>query len=172
VIPREFKFLTDLKEERNFDGLIFGMVFTFGSLLLTRTFYVPIASVFPGVIVESLAKGLVDNNPYSNVGKMTIILLTIIFIIALAIALFGIRRITLRGEKISKTAIALTMTVMYFIVHSLGFYIYWGVALNYRGDGQLIFAAVYSFPKSSWVFIPIGLIIDVTKNSKKTFDSV
>jgi len=128
------------------------------------TFFVPIISVFPGVIVETLAKGLVDNDPYSNVGKVTIILLTIIFIIALSIALFKIRRTSLRDGKISKTKIAIAMTVMYFVVHSLGFYIYWGLALNYRGDGQLIFAAVDSFPKSSWAFIPIGLIIDVTKN--------
>ncbi|HEY5744911.1 MAG TPA: hypothetical protein VIU12_02435 [Chryseolinea sp.] len=156
-----------MKEERNFDGLMLGIVFTFGSLLLTLTFFVPIISVLPGVIVETVAKGLVDNDPYSNVGKATTILLAIFFVIALSISLFKIRRTTMRDGKISKTKIAIVMTFMFFIVHSLGFYIYWGVALHYRGDGQLIFAAVDSFPKSSWTFIPIGLIIDVTRNFRR-----
>jgi hypothetical protein len=155
-----------LKEKINFDGLIIGTVFTFGCLLLTFTFFVPIVSVFPGVIVETMASGLVDNDPYSNVGKVTIILLTFIFIITLSIALFKIRRTTLRDGRISKTKIAIVMTVMYFIVHALGFYIYWGLALEYRGDGQLIFSAVDSFPISSCGFIPIGLAIDVAKKFK------
>ncbi len=55
-----------MKEERNFDGLIIGTVFTFVSLLLTLTFLVPMISVFPGVIVETLAKRIVNNAPYSN----------------------------------------------------------------------------------------------------------
>ena len=159
-----------MKEEINFDGLIIGIVFTFGSLLLTLTFFVPIISVFPGVIVETLAAKLVDNDPYSNVGKVTIILLTIIFIITLSIALFKIKRVTLRDGRISKTKIAIVMTVLYFIVHALGFYIYWGLALDYRGDGQLIFAAVDSFPISSWGFIPIGLAIDGVKKFKQTIN--
>jgi hypothetical protein len=56
------------------------------------------------------------------------------------------------------------MSPLYFIVHALGFYIYWGMSLEFRGDGQLIFAAVDSFPISSWAFIPMGLIIDWVKN--------
>lgn len=155
-----------MEEKINFDGLVIGTVFTFGCLLLTFTFFIPIISVFPGVIVEAMASALVDNDPYSNVGKLTIILLTLILIITLSIALFRVRRTTLRGGIISKTKIAIVMTVMYFIVHALGFYIYWGLALDYRGDGQLIFAAVDSFPISSCGFIPIGLAIDVAKEFK------
>lgn len=119
------------------------------------------------MIIETLAEKLVNNDPYSNVGKMTILLLTAIFIIAISIALFKIRRTTLRDGRISKTKIVLVMTVMYFIVHALGFYIYWGLTLDYRGDGQLIFAAVDSFPISSWGFIPIGLAIDGVKKFKQ-----
>jgi hypothetical protein len=141
-----------------------GIVFTFSSLLLTLTFFVPIISVVPGVIVEFLVARFADNKPYSNVGKVTIFLLRVIFIIALSIVLFKIRRTALREGRISKTKIAIVMTVMYFIVHTLGFYIYWGLALDYRGDGQIIFAAVDSFPISSWTFILIGLAIDGIKN--------
>ncbi len=152
-----------LKKENNFDGLAIGTVFTFVSLLLTLTFFVPIISVFPGVIIETLAKGLTDNDPYSNVGKLTIILLIVIFVIVLSIVLLKTGRTTRRDGTFSKKKIAIAMTVMYFIVHPLGFYIYWGLALNFRGDGQLIFAAADSFPKSSWTFIGIGLLIDLTK---------
>jgi uncharacterized BrkB/YihY/UPF0761 family membrane protein len=156
-----------VREEDNFDGLIIGTLFTVASLLLTLTFFIPIISVFPGVIVEALAKEFVHKDPYNNVGKATITLLTILFVIFLLITLFKIRQTVLRDGKISKAKIAVPMTVIFFIVHSLGFYIYWGLVLNYRSDGQLIFAAVDSFPKSSWTIIPIGMIIDVTKNFKR-----
>lgn len=156
----------DLKENKNFDGLLVGVMFALVSFLLTLTFVIPIISVFPGVIIESLAKGLIDNNPYSNVGKMTILLLIIIFIVVLSISLFKIRKTVIRGERISKAKIAMSMAGLYFIVHALGFYIYWGFVLNFRGDGQLIFAATDSFPISSWAFIPIGLTIDIVKNAR------
>jgi hypothetical protein len=153
-----------LNQEMDYNGLLIGTIFSFGSLLLSLTFFVPIISVFPGVILESLASALVDNNPYSNVGKTTIVLTTILFLVVLFLALFNIRRITLKGVKVSKTRITLIMVLMYLIIHPLGFYIYWGQVLNYRSDGQLIFSAVESFPKSSWAFIVIGLIIDGVKN--------
>jgi hypothetical protein len=155
-----------MTEEKNYYGLGIGIIFTIGSLLLAFTYFVPIISVLPGAYVESIAKGLIDNDPYSNVGKLTILLLTIVFFGTLLFALIQIRKTILSGRQVSKTKITIIMTVLYFIVHSLGFYIYWGLALNFRSDGQLAFAAVDSFPKSSWTFIPIGLIIDGVKNFK------
>lgn len=143
-----------------------GIIFSTVSFLLTLTFVVPIISVFPGVLAEVVIKALVDNDPYSNVGKGTIVLLALVLTITFGIVLFRIRQIAIREGGISKTKIALYMASLYVIVHALGFYIYWGVALGFRGDGQLIFAAIDSFPYSSWAFIPIGLVIDWVKNSK------
>lgn len=161
---------TDLEKDRNYDGFLVGTIFAIVSFLLTLTFVVPIISVFQGVLAELVIKALVDNDPYSNVGKGTIVLLTFVLTITFAIVLFRIRQITIREGGISKTKIALYMSSLYFIVHALGFYVYWGMSLEFRGDGQLIFAAVDSFPFSSWAFIPIGLIIDLVKNANSTSD--
>lgn len=159
-----------MDKDRNYDGLLVGIIFAIVSFLLTLTFVVPIISVFPGVLAEVVVKALVDNDPYSNVGKGTIVLLTLVFIIAFAIVLFRIKQIMIREEGISKIKISLYMSSLYFIVHALGFYIYWGMSLEFRGDGQLIFAAVDSFSYSSWAFIPIGLIIDLVKNAYSASD--
>src|SRR5690606_27482168 len=96
----------------------------------------------------------------------TIILMTIIFITSWIIALIIIRRTISKNGQISRRRIIIVMTILYFIVHPLGFYIYWGHVLNFRSDGQLIFAAVDSYPKSGWTFILIGLSIDGVKNYK------
>ncbi len=153
-----------MKIAKSNSGLVIGAVFTAVSLLLTLTFFVPIISVLPGLIFETIAKNIVNNNPYSNVGKLTILLLSIIFIAALVFSLIWIRKTVIKQGQISKGNIIVIMLIMYFIIHSLGFYIYWGLALNFRSDGQLIFAAVVSVPISSFAFIFIGLLIDKVKN--------
>lgn len=144
-------------------GLKIGTTFTIISLLLTFTFIVPILSILPGVLIENLAKGFVNNEPYSNVGKMTIQILWIIFFFSLLVLLYSVYLKLINMEQISTNFIVLVMIIMYFIIHPLGFYIYWALKLNYRGDGQLIFAAVRSFPYSSFGFILIGILLDFTK---------
>ncbi len=68
--------------------------------------------------------------------------------------------------NLSNSAVVGIMVVEYFIVHTLGFYLYWANTLDFRSDGQLIFAAVDSFPKSSLSFVFIGLFIDIFKSKK------
>lgn len=149
-------------------GLTIGAIFTVGSLFLTVTYVVPIISVLPGVIFETISKKLVSNEPYSNVGKLTILLLTIIFLLTLFLCLIWIRNTVAKEGQISKRRIIAVMLLMFFIVHSLGFYIYWGIALHFRSDGQLIFASIVSFPISSFMFIIIGQLVDTVKNRSLT----
>lgn len=56
------------------------------------------------------------------------------------------------------------MLLFYFIVHPLVFYLYWGIQLDFRSDGQLIMEAIRTFPISSLSFIFIGIMIDIVKN--------
>jgi DMSO/TMAO reductase YedYZ heme-binding membrane subunit len=153
-----------MKISKNSSGLIIGAIFTLGSLLLTATFIVPIISVLPGMLFEKIAESCINNDPYSNVGKLTILLLTVTFFLTLILCLLSIKNKTGRNEEISNGRIIAIFSLIYFIVHSLGFYIYWGVSLDFRSDGQLIFGAVISYPISSFVFIFIGLLIDLVKN--------
>lgn len=147
-----------MKINKRYNATIIGGIYTLGSLLLTLTFVVPILSVIPGAFVESIISSVVDNEPYSNVGKATITTLIIILFVSLIIILIKARKTELTNGHIIGI-----MTFEYFIIHALGFYIYWGFGLNFRSDGQLIFGAVSSFPISSFGFVVIGTLIDSIK---------
>lgn len=47
-----------MKIAKTNSGLVIGAIFTGGSLLLTTTFVVPIISVVPGAIVESMLQNV------------------------------------------------------------------------------------------------------------------
>ena len=157
-----------MKIAKHNSGLIIGTIFTGVSLLSTATFIMPIISVVPGSIIESLASGIVSNDPYSNVGKLTIKILSVIFVFTLILCIVSIVNKIEKSGQVFQRQIVLIMLLMYFIVHSLGFYIYWGLVLHFESDGQLIFAAVISYPFSSFAFVLIGLLIDFVKNKALT----
>jgi DMSO/TMAO reductase YedYZ heme-binding membrane subunit len=144
-------------------GVTIGALFTVGSLLLTATFVAPMLSVLPGMLFEAIAEKCINNDPYSNVGKLTILLLAITFVLTLVLCLISIKNKTSKGEEISKGRIIAILSFMYFLAHSLGFYIYWGTFLDFRSDGQLIFSTMISYPMSSFIFVFIGLLIDLVK---------
>ncbi|MBF6642883.1 hypothetical protein [Chryseobacterium indologenes] len=65
-----------------------------------------------------------------------------------------------KGIHLTWVEVVIEMLIFYFIIHPLGFYIYWGLFLDFRSDGQLIFSAITSFPYSSIGFIIFGILID------------
>jgi hypothetical protein len=149
-----------MKIPEHHQGLIFGSMLTVCCLVLTFTFIVPIVFVLPGVVVESIASHVVNNDPYSNVGICTIIILCVLLTGALMAALLHIRRRRAKGMSVSQGRAIVLLLLLSFIIHPLGFYIYWGVVLQFRSDGQLIFAAFNSFPFSSFAFPIIGFLMD------------
>ncbi len=157
-----------MKIAKHNSGLIIGAIFTGISLCLTITYIVPIISVFPGFIFETIAASFVSNEPYSNVGKLTIKLLSVIFLLTLILCMLSVINKTEKFGQISQRRIIGIMAILYFIVHCLGYYLYWGIALHFESDGQLIFASLISFPISSFAFVLIGLLIDFVKNKALT----
>lgn len=157
-----------MKIAKQNSGLVIGAISTAISLGLTVTFIVPIISVMFGVIFETIAAGIVNNEPYSNVGKLTIKFLSVIFVFTLILSILSITNKIEKFGYVTQRRIISIMVIMYFIVHSLGFYIYLGVALQFESDGQLMFGAMVSFPISSLSFIFIGLLIDFAKNKALT----
>lgn len=101
---------------------------------------------------------IVDKEPYSNIGKATIIALTGILILSLLIIFLKSRR-----THLGNVQIIVIMLVEYFILHILGFYVYWAVSLDFRSDGQLILGAISSFPFSSFGFVIVGAFVDLVK---------
>ena len=147
-----------MKINKQYNGTIIGGIFTIVSLLLTLTIFVPMISIIPGGFIESLMSSIIDNEPYSKVGKATLTTLIIIFLITIGIILIKSRK-----AEFSNGHIIAIMVFEYFIIHPLGFYIYWATLLNFRSDGQLIFGALTSFPISSFGFVGVGILIDFIK---------
>jgi hypothetical protein len=147
-----------MKINQQYNGTIIGGIFTSISLLLTLTYIVPILSVIPGAFIESIISKIIGNEPYSNVGKATIFVLIVILIISVLLFLNKSRKKTLNNGDVFSI-----MIIEYFIIHPLGFYIYWATTLDFRSDGQLIFGAVNSFPNSSFGFLGLGILIDLVK---------
>ena len=145
-------------------GFLVGIIFTLCSLVLTLTYVVPIISVLPGLFFENIASALISNDPYRNVGKLTILFLSVFFIIIIILILFYIRKRSKQDLMLSKSEIIGFMFAIYFFVHPLVFYIYWGLILDFRSDGQLIFMAVDSFPISSFSFVLFGILLDWSSN--------
>lgn len=148
----------------NKNGQIIGAYFSVWSFLLTITFIVPILSMLPGAIFEKIAGGFVENEPYSNVARLATLLLSAVFLLILALCLLVIRSMAKNGETITKGNVVFIMALLYFFIHTLGFYVYWGIALHYRSDGQLSFSVLMTHPISSLFFYPIGLLIDFIKD--------
>ena len=150
-------------------GLKVGLIFSVISFLLTFTFLVPIFSVVPGsLLTETLVSIFVSDNSNKNIGISTLTILSGITICYILIILKAVKNIAYKQLLLNKTEIILMMIFFYFIIHPLCFYIYWALFLNFRGDGQIIFGAVTSFPYSSISFIPLGLLIDfVWRNEYK-----
>lgn len=74
--------------------LIIGAIFTGASLLLTATYIVPIISVLPGILFENISTNFVKNAPYSNIGRTTIVLLSILFLLAMSFSLLWVKHET------------------------------------------------------------------------------
>lgn len=143
-------------------GLKIGIVFSVISFLMTFTFLVPIFSVIPGsFLIELITSVFINENVDNNIGKIVLIILSTIMIIFLLLVLKGIKKIASKQLLLNKTEIILIMIFFYFIIHPLGFYIYWALFLNFVGDGQIIFEAATSFPYSSISFILLGILIDL-----------
>lgn len=140
---------------KKYNGTKIGFFFTVGSLILTVTYVFPILSVIPGAYLEEVVASVIDNDPYSNVGKATLSTLFVILLVFLSLIILRSRK-----TKLKNFQIIVLMLIGYFIVHSLGVYIYWATSLNFRSDGQLLFAVFSSYPVSSFGLILIGLFID------------
>lgn len=153
-----------MKHTPMYTGLSIGAMFTLLSLLLTATFLVPIFSVLPGVFFEIIAQQLTSSEPYSRIGKMTVLLMALSLLVLLTLLLLIAKHMGFRNIPISRLRVASWMVLLYFIVHPLGFYLYWGLKLNFRSDGQLLFGAVNSFPFSSFSFLVFGCALDYVWN--------
>lgn len=152
-------------------GLWIGTIFSLVSLALTFTFIIPIWSVLLGSFVEQAFSALFPYAVFAEIGKLTILLLSILL---LSVVFLVFKAITLKVKKgiiIRTSFIGLVMLATYVVVHPLGFYLYLGLVLDFQLDAQYLFDAVYSFPFSSLFFILFGFVLDRVEGNARRLNT-
>lgn len=133
-----------------------GALCTLISLLLACTGFAAIITVAPVAFAVELLISLFGDY---HEGPGGLILLSIVCISALTITFYYVKKLTVNGFTITKKELFLIMFSFYWIVHPLGFYVYWGLFTDFSNDGQFILGSVFSFPVSGFSFILIGVWI-------------
>ncbi|PIF47179.1 hypothetical protein CLU96_4228 [Chryseobacterium sp. 52] len=128
------------------------------SLVMTLTGFIPVLTIVP---VAFLAELLVSMFGDQREGMKAFILLAVIFLTAVLVMFTAVKNLTQKGLTITKKEILMIMFIFYWIVHPLGFYIYWAAFTNFSNDGQIILGAIFSFPFSSLSFVAIGFLMDI-----------
>lgn len=151
-----------MKINQKYNGSIIGSIFTGSCILLTVTFIIPVISVLPGALLQALIRTVFQLELNTIQIDITLGLLLVLFIGSLAWIISS-----RKGKELDNGRVVEIMFLEYVILHPLGFYILWVTYLDYSGDGQLLFAAVYSYPVSSLGFVLIGLLLDRMKAKQK-----
>lgn len=114
-------------------------------------------------MIEGIMVKLIGKEPYSNVG-ISVILVLIIASIGVSIFYFSSEAKRVKESTSFRIDLFLGyMFIQFLIIHPLVFYINWGIKLNFRGDGQLIFGIMDTFPISSLSFVGLGLITEIIR---------
>lgn len=145
-------------------GTKIGAIFTVISLLSIFTIVIPAFSIFPGALIEALIAVFIKKESYSNIALLSTIILGLIFILSQTKILIYVWKRVRKGFLISTLHIIIFMILSWIIVHPFIFYVYWGIAWDYRSDGQLLLGAFFTFPYSSFWFLILGVLIDITKS--------
>lgn len=138
-----------------------GFLFSIISFLSTYTIVIPIMVVtYVGTLLEFFASLFIPKNSHLRLPEFVII--TLIF---LTILVFFVSASIQRKRYIEKLPYSnlWTFILLFITINALGFYVYWGVMLNFKSDGQLIFISFESFKYSSLAFIPIGILLEISK---------
>lgn len=141
-----------------YKGLIYGIIFTAISILISTALIFPAFSLLPGLSIQQIVESIIDSNDI----KVTLFYTNLIYI-ALILIILGIFIYSSYVSILKNYHYIITMIGIYFLVHPLGFNILWAIKLNYRSDGQLLFYSSETFLWSSWSFLFIGGFIDLIK---------
>ena len=129
-------------------GLILGCLCAVISFLSTYTYAIPITTTLPLCsFFESFAPSG-SEGLYSTIGLGILFVLSLCFIIY-----YGL----IKG--IEKRQMVPVIYFEWFVIHSLGFDIFWWFTNGFDSDGQLIFLSISSFLLSSLAFVPLGFFL-------------
>lgn len=149
---------------KKYNAFIIGVVFTIVSLLLVFT-PLPIFSVIPLGFLENAVSYFFEDDSHKDVSLSSFILTILMYALFIA---FVVRM--RKDSKFDSNNVVGLMILNYFLVHPLGFYIYYST-LGFRGDGQLLFGIYETFAFSSFSFLFLGVLIQIIKKKNTNFYS-
>jgi hypothetical protein len=148
-----------LKLSSQYYAIQIGLILSIVSALSTLTIILPMLSILPGALFEEIFSSILGKSS-DHIGLATLIFFCSFFLIEMILVIIKVRK-----RAPSKFFVNVLMVANFFIVHNLGFYLWWS-GQNFRGDGQLIFAIYKTYPMSSILFLVIGFLIDLTKKQE------
>lgn len=139
-------------------ALKIGAIFSGISLLLTLTFFVPMYCILPAYFLDVFVTDVFSLSNKTG-GKVTTLILGILFLSALYIAMRIVKIRAEKGEEMTKKEIIVIMLIIFAIVHPLGYYLLlW--ATNFPIDALVAMMSIFSFPVTSLSFVVIGFLMD------------
>ena len=122
--------------------LLVGIIYCFVGILLSFTLAVPIIHFLLVIFIEPILHFLIPVLTNPLIGKMMIIILSLILVLYLFLNTRSIIKKINSTGYLTKTAIFSDLFLLHFIVHPLVFYCRWGLNSNFRGDYELFFDVV------------------------------
>jgi hypothetical protein len=137
-------------------SLFVGSVFAVICLICTLTMIVPLLSIIPlGLPLELLFSSIFTNSDYGVISISVFLCLTTLFLFITIILIKKLRK------EFSKFLLIYYYLFQLILIHPMVFYFWAILNSSNAGDGQFAFGIIITFPISSLLFIPLGLIIDL-----------
>lgn len=157
---------------KNYIPIIIGLLFTAIGFWEILVFVVSFFIMLPAAHLESVFQNIFGSKSFEPVGQSMIITLAILFMLTTFWYYKSLIGYIKKANKINIIAFITYLILQLFIIHPLGFYLHLSTDWDMAHDGQVIFAVIETFPKSSLVFFFLGLLTTVITESKiKTLDN-
>ena len=154
-----------MNENKNI-GLKIGAVFSIVSFLLTFTIAVPMFSVMPAIFSENWIREIFPGISYAQGCIINLWIFVILFLVVLFLIKKNIKKGVHQKKQTNALKITLTMSVFYFLVHPIGYYIFMWFS-GFPIDALNAMMSIGSFPFTSLSFVIIGFFMDWYRVNKK-----
>lgn len=144
-----------------FTATLIGLAYSLFSILTAPTYLVPILVTLPTILLEAIIKAVLPNEPVETTGVGVILILSFLSVLSCLYLLYNITDQLKEKKNISTKSYINIFTLLLFIVHPLGFYIYLSHNWRMANDGQIIMSVAVNFFYSSFVFLALGICADV-----------
>ncbi len=149
-----------IKIEGKYTASIIGLLFTGIVFIATYTLIIPMLTLTLPGLLENIFSVFFGNSPYKTIGISVLISLLLIFIITTYLMF----KVIFKQKQLLIKKLYTYFTFQVFIIPPIFFYLKTSRNWETANDGQFIFGIVEVFPLSCFIFVIIGVIIDIVRN--------